>query len=59
MTTKREEPTVKELLAELRREVREGFASMSERLDQLEQIAQRPRVARVIHDPARPENGGA
>jgi hypothetical protein len=53
------EPTVRELIAELRREVREGFASMNERLGQLEQIAQRPRVARVI-DPARPvdSNGG-
>jgi hypothetical protein len=59
MATKRE-PAVREMIAELREELRAGFASMDERLAVLEQLAQRPRVARVI-DPARPveTNGGS
>jgi hypothetical protein len=57
MVTK--QPTVRELLLELRHELRDGLADIRRRLDELEVIAQRPRVARVI-DPARPveSNGG-
>ena len=43
---------------DLRREVRDGFASLNARLDALEQVAKRPRVARVVIDPSRAENGG-
>jgi hypothetical protein len=58
MATKRE-TTLRELielLGELRREVREGFAELRQRLDTLE----KPRVAKVIFDPSRPveTNGG-
>jgi hypothetical protein len=43
------------LTAELRQEMRREFAIMREQLDAL----QRPKVAKVIFDPSRAENGGA
>ena len=42
------EPSVRELLAELRAELRQQFAEIRQRLDALEVAAQKPRVARVV-----------
>jgi hypothetical protein len=54
--TKAELTTLQDLVEALRREVREGFAELRQRLDTLE----KPRVAKVIFDPSRPveTNGG-
>jgi hypothetical protein len=53
MATKR--PTLREQLEELRHDL----ANVKARLDALELVAQRPKIARVIHDPSRMEPGGA
>jgi hypothetical protein len=59
--TKRE-PTVREVIVEVRDMVRElrdmlraEFAEIRKRVD----VPERPKVARVVLDPSKPEHGGA
>jgi hypothetical protein len=53
MPTKRE-PTVRELLEELRHDLRHGLADIRRRLDALEKL----KVAKVVDPWSRTENGG-
>jgi hypothetical protein len=55
MATKRNKVTLREQLEQMRHD----FANLQARVDALELVAQRPKIARVIHDPSRMEPGGA
>jgi hypothetical protein len=56
---KKREPTLQDLLVELRIEIRAGFADVRTRLDALEAAAAKPRVARVLDPAARFQDGGS
>jgi hypothetical protein len=53
--TKEQRADLHEEIAALREEFRVALAGVRERLDALE----RPKVAKVVFDPSKPESGGA
>jgi hypothetical protein len=50
--------TLRELIGDLRDEVRAGFADLARRLDAIEAAAARPKVARALDPAARFQDGG-